>query len=154
VDSVIRAAAIYVGLLVIFRLTGKRTIEQITTFDFILLLIISEATQQALLGEDFSLTTAFIVILTFVGLELAISLLGANIPWVAKLVDGTPLVVVEHGKPIEKRLSKSRLTKWDILEQARSTQGLERMDQIKYAVLEKSGAISIIPYRDGEAASA
>jgi uncharacterized membrane protein YcaP (DUF421 family) len=146
-DAVLRALAIYLGLLLIFRLTGKRTIEQITTFDFVLLLIIAEATQQALLGDDFSMTTGFIVVATLIAVELAISLLGAHIPWLAKLVDGTPLVVVDHGKPLEARLSKSRLTVSDILEQARTSQGLERLDQIKYAVIERSGNISIIPFR-------
>jgi uncharacterized membrane protein YcaP (DUF421 family) len=133
-------------LLVIFRLTGKRTIEQVTTFDFVLLLIVAESTQQALLGDDFSLTNAFIVILTFVGIELVISFASSRIPLLERIIDGTPLVVVDHGRPMEDRLLKSRLSVADILEQARSSQGLERLDQIKYAVLEKSGGISIIPY--------
>jgi uncharacterized membrane protein YcaP (DUF421 family) len=145
-DAVLRALAIYVGLLVIFRLTGKRTIEQVTTFDFVLLLIVAESTQQALLGDDFSLTNAFIVILTFVGIELVISFASSRIPLLERIIDGTPLVVVDHGRPMEDRLLKSRLSVADILEQARSSQGLERLDQIKYAVLEKSGGISIIPY--------
>ena len=65
-ESVLRAAIVYVFLLVLFRLAGKRTLSDVTTFDFVLLLIISEATQQALLGEDFSLTNAFLVITTLI----------------------------------------------------------------------------------------
>ena len=55
VDSVLRAAAIYLVLLVLFRVAGRRTLSEMTSFDFVLLLVIGEATQQALLGEDFSL---------------------------------------------------------------------------------------------------
>ncbi|HWO93567.1 MAG TPA: hypothetical protein VNL92_02270, partial [Dehalococcoidia bacterium] len=61
-ESIVRAAAVYLFLLVVFRLAGRRTLSQLTNFDFVLLLIISEATQQALLGQDFSMTNAFIVI--------------------------------------------------------------------------------------------
>ena len=60
-DSVWRAAAIYIGLMIIMRLAGKRSLAQITTFDFVLLLIIGEATQQALLGQDYSVTNAIVV---------------------------------------------------------------------------------------------
>ena len=74
-DSVFRALAIYAVLLLIFRISGKRSLSQITTFDFVLLLVIGEATQQALLGDDFSLTNAFIVIVTLVGVDIGLSLL-------------------------------------------------------------------------------
>ena len=68
-DPVLRALAVYVVLLVIFRLAGKRSMARITTFDLLLLLVVSEATQQALLGDDFSLTNAALVILTLVAVE-------------------------------------------------------------------------------------
>ena len=74
-DSVWRAAAIYIGLMIIMRLAGKRSLAQITTFDFVLLLIIGEATQNALLGQDFSVTNAMLVIITLVTLDIGLSLL-------------------------------------------------------------------------------
>jgi uncharacterized membrane protein YcaP (DUF421 family) len=144
-DSVLRAAAIYLVLLVIFRISGKRSLAQITTFDFILLLIIGEATQQALLGENFSLTNAFVVIVTLVGFDIALSLLKPHIPRLERWLDGLPLVIVEDGKPLKERMDKARVDESDVLTAARELQGLERMDQIKYAVLERSGGISIIP---------
>ena len=61
-DTVFRSVAVYLFLLVVFRISGKRSLSQITTFDFILLLIISEATQNALVGDDFSITTSMIVV--------------------------------------------------------------------------------------------
>jgi uncharacterized membrane protein YcaP (DUF421 family) len=145
VDAVLRAAAIYAFLLLIFRIAGKRSLSQITTFDFVLLLIIGEATQQALLGNDFSITNALLIIVTLVGVDIGMSLWKQRSPALEKLVDGVPLVIVEEGKPLKDRMDKARVDEADILTAARELQGLERMDQIKYAVLERSGGISIVP---------
>jgi len=144
-DAVLRAAVIYFILLVLVRLTGKRSLGQMTTFDFVLLLIIAEATQQGLLGNDFSLTNAFLAILTLVGIDTGLSLLERRSQTVDKLINGVPLVIVANGEPLEERMNKARVTADDILEMAREQQGVERMEQIKYAVLERSGGISVIP---------
>ena len=144
-DTVIRAFAIYFFLLVVFRIAGKRALVQITTFDFVLLLIIGEATQQALIGNDFSITTAWILIATLVGIDIAISLLKERFKKLERLVDGVPLVLVSNGELLRDRMEKSRVDEEDILGAARELQGLERLDQIKYAVLERSGTITIIP---------
>jgi uncharacterized membrane protein YcaP (DUF421 family) len=144
-DAVLRATAIYFILLVLVRLTGKRSLGQMTTFDFVLLLVIAEAIQQGLLGNDFSLTNAFLVILTLIGIDTGLSLLERRSQTVDKLVNGVPLVIVEDGQPLEERMNKVRVTADDILEMAREQQGLEHMEQIKYAVLERSGGISVIP---------
>src|SRR5918999_487260 len=144
-DSVLRGAAIYFFLLVLFRLAGKRTLSDVTTFDFVLLLIVGEATQQALLGEDFSLTNAFLGILTLIGLDIAISLWQQRWPRLSKWIEGVPLVIVEDGRPLHERMKRARVSEEDVLTAARERQGLARMDQIRYAVLERSGGISIIP---------
>lgn len=144
-DSVFRALAIYAILLIIFRISGKRSLAQITTFDFVLLLVIGEATQQALLGDDFSLTNAFIVIVTLVGIDIGLSLLKQRSPKLELLLDNAPLIIVENGRPLQERMDKARIDESDVLTAARELQGLERMDQIKYAVLERSGGVSIIP---------
>ena len=144
-DAVLRGFAVYFFLLVLFRISGKRSMAQITTFDFILLLIISETTQQALLVDDFSITNAFILIITLVVIDMTLAMLKERLPWLDKAVDSVPLVILEDGKPIEERMNKVRVDVSDILAAAREKQGLQRLDQIKYAVLERSGGISIIP---------
>ena len=144
-DAVLRAVAIYVFLVVVFRLSGKRTLAEVTTFDFVLLLIISEATQQALLGDDFSVTMALLVITTLVGLDIFFSLVQRRFPPVDRLMSGLPLVLVDNGKLLDERMKKVRVDESEILHAARHLHGLERMDQVKYAVLETSGGISIIP---------
>ena len=144
-DAVLRAVAIYVFLLIIFRISGRRTLAEITTFDFVLLLIIGEATQQGLLGDDFSVTNAFIIIVTLIFADIALSLFKEHVPAAGKMLDGVPMLLVENGAPLRERMKKARVDEYDIMEAARQSQGLERMEQIKYAVLEVSGTISIVP---------
>jgi uncharacterized membrane protein YcaP (DUF421 family) len=144
-DAVIRGLIIYVVLLIIFRLSGKRTLSQTTAFDMVLLLIISETIQQALIDTDNSMTNGIILVLTLVGISVLLSLLKQHSHTVERLVDGTPLIIVENGKAIQERMDKERVDEEDILEAARKLQGLERLEQIKYAVLERSGDITIVP---------
>lgn len=145
-NPVLRGAAIYIFLLIVFRIMGKRSLSETTTFDFILLLIISEVTQQALVGKDFSLTGSTILIGTLMCMELLFSAIKSKFPVFDKILEGEPMLIVDRGSPLKRRMKKSRVDEEDILEAARQSFGLERMDQIKYAVLEKDGSISIIPY--------
>jgi uncharacterized membrane protein YcaP (DUF421 family) len=144
-ESVIRPALVYVLLLVLLRLTGKRTLAQITSFDFVLLLIISEATQQALIGVDNSMINCAIVVSTLIGINIVMSLLKQRYKWVDRVLDDIPLVIVANGKPLKERMDKARVDEDDVLDAARENFGLERMDQIRHAILERDGQISIIP---------
>jgi uncharacterized membrane protein YcaP (DUF421 family) len=148
-EPILRAFVVYVFLLVVFRLAGRRTFAQMTNFDFVLLLIISEATQNAMIGENYSITNGFLVILTLIGIDILLSLLKQRSQALEQWVDGLPLVVVENGQTLKDRMSRARIDEHDVLSAARELQGLERMDQIKYAVLEVSGGISIIPKQGG-----
>ena len=144
-DPIVRAAAIYVVLLICFRLVGRRTLMQMTSFDFVLLLIIGEATQNALLGNDYSVTNAVLVILTLIGLDILLSYMKQHAPIVERWMDGLPMILVQDGKPLKDLMNRARVDESNIMSAARESQGLERMDQVKYAVLEINGNISIIP---------
>lgn len=144
-DPVVRSAVIYVALLVFLRLAGRRTLMQMTSFDFVLLLIIGEATQNALLQNDSSIMTALLVILTLISLDIALSYIKQRVPILARWMDGVPMIIVCDGRPLTDLMVKARVDEIDVLSAARESQGLERMEQIKYAVLETSGRISIIP---------
>ena len=144
-DSVIRAAAVYFLLLVVFRLAGNRSIGQITAFDFVLLLIISEAIQQAMITNDYSMTNAFLLVVTLVGLDIMMSLWKQRSERVEKILDGLPVLLIENGKKHSKTMKMERVDESDILAAARELQGLERLDQIKHAVVEASGGITIVP---------
>lgn len=144
-ESVLRGIAVYLILLIVMRLSGRRTLAQVTPFDFVLLLIVAETTQQALLGEDFSITNSVILILTLFTADILLSYLKQREPRAAMLIDGVPTVLIRSGEPDRAALRSARMDLSDILEAARRQHGLKRLDQIRFAVLEISGDISIIP---------
>lgn len=144
-DPVLRGLAVYVMVWLLIRLSGRRTLAELTTFDFVLLLIIAEATQQALLGDDFSVTNGVLVVLTLIALNIGLSTVQRRWPRIGRIFNGVPMVIVRDGRPLEDLMVRARVEEEDVLEAARRLRGLERMDQIKYAVLEKSGGITIIP---------
>ena len=144
-DSVIRGAVVYIVLLVLFRIAGKRSLAQVTTFDLVLLLLISEATQEALIDSDYSMTNALLVVITLIGMNILFSVLARRWKGFDKLIDDVPLVIVENGKPLQDRMDKERVSENDVMEAARELEGLERLDQIKFAIIERSGHITVIP---------
>ncbi|HEV7859211.1 MAG TPA: YetF domain-containing protein [Pyrinomonadaceae bacterium] len=148
-ESVLRAVAIYLFLIILLRIAGKRALSEVSNFEFVLMLVVGEATGQAVIGKDFSITNAYLVILTLVALQILMSFLKERSETVQRWFDGLPVILVENGKPLKERLDKVRVGEDAILAAARELQGLERMDQIKYAVMESNGIISIIP-KDGE----
>ena len=144
-DSVLRAAAMYVALMVLFKIAGRRSLAELTTFDLVLLMMISEATQQALLGDDFSFTNAILVIVTLIAIDVGLSLLKQRSSWASRLIDGEPTIIVENGKLLRQRLRHARLVEADIMEAARSSQCIEKLEEIKFAIIERNGKISVIP---------
>lgn len=149
-DAILRACSIYVVLLIIFRISGKRTFAEVTPFDFVLLLIIAETTQQGLLGEDFSVTNCFILVSTLIVIDIGLSVVQQHSSRLAKLIEGTPVIVMEDGRLLKPRARRARINEGDILEAARRLHGLERLDQVKYAVLERHGGITVVPRRDDD----
>lgn len=143
-ETVLRAASMYLLLMVVLKIAGRRTLLEMTSFDLILLLIISEATQQALLGNDFSVTGASLTIITLIVVDILFGMMKSRFPRVDRLIDGTAMILVEEGEVLPERARRAGISIDDILTAARS-QGLERFDQIKFAILEKNGKISIIP---------
>jgi uncharacterized membrane protein YcaP (DUF421 family) len=151
-DSVLRAAAIYLVLMVLFKIAGRRSLAELTTFDLVLLMVIGEATQQALLGDDFSLVNAVLVIVTLIAIDIGFSLVKQRSRRFSRLLDGGPTILVEQGRALHQRLKHARLDEEDILEASRSAQGIIDISQIKFAILERNGKISIIPYESAEEA--
>jgi uncharacterized membrane protein YcaP (DUF421 family) len=148
-ESVIRGVAVYLFLLIIFRISGKRTLAQTSPFELVLLLIISETTSQALVDSDHSITNAFLLIMTLVGMSVLLSLLKHRSPAADRWFEGLPLPIVRDGRILRERADKERVDESEILAAARSSQGLERMEDIKHAVVENDGTISVVP-REGK----
>jgi uncharacterized membrane protein YcaP (DUF421 family) len=146
-ESVFRGAVTYVFVWLIFRIAGKRSLAQITTFDAVLLLIISETTQAALTDNDNSITNSFLLILTLLGVDVIFSCLKQRFPAMEKVVDGVPLVLLDRRGLNQDAMAKERIDEADILAAARELRGIANLSQIEYAILEQSGGITIIPKR-------
>ena len=143
-ETLFRAALVYLFLTLLFRLAGKRTLSQVTPFDLVLLLIISETVQQAMIAEDNSMTNAALLVLTLIAIDIALSWLKQRWNWLDRVMDDRPLIIVQDGKPIEDRMKRERVSEGEVMASARHTQGVRRMEDIAYAVLETDGKISII----------
>lgn len=146
-ETVLRGAAIYIVVLAMVRIAGRRSLAQMTPFDLVLMLIIAETTQQALLGDDFSITNAVVLIATLFGIDIALSYVKEYWPLAGAIIDGRPTLLVADGKGQERALKRTRVNMDDIMAAARAA-GLERPDQIRHAVLETNGEISIIPRKE------
>jgi uncharacterized membrane protein YcaP (DUF421 family) len=149
-ESVIRGVVVYLFLLIVFRLAGKRTLAQASNFELVLLLIISETTQQAMVDNDHSVTNGFILILTLMGCTIGLSLLKERFRKLERWLDDTPLIVAENGQLHRDRMNKERVDEEDILSAAREHQALENIEEIKYAIIERDGQITVIPKRTGK----
>ena len=144
-DIVIRAAILYLFIVFMLRLTGKRTLNEITAFDFVLILLIAETTDNSIIGDDHSIVSTFLAIITFCVLEIILTALKERFKTLDTWMEGKPIIVVQDGKLIKKFAETEKVDEEDVLEAARRYHGIQRLDQIKFAILEKNGGISVIP---------
>jgi uncharacterized membrane protein YcaP (DUF421 family) len=148
VDIVGRGVVVFVFLFLLMRIMGKRELSSLEPFDLILLIILGDAVQQGLTQDDYSLTGAMLAVGTIAVLQIATSYANFKFPRVRSVIDGQPLVIVQDGKPIEKNLHRERLTMDDLAVAARR-EGIGKLDDVAWAVIESSGTISFIKKSDG-----
>ena len=145
---VAHTSGIYLLLLVIFRIAGRRTLAETSTFDLVLLLIIGETTQQAMVGNnDNSMTSAAVAILSLVSLDMGITYLRTASPAFDHLLEGRPILLIDEGKLRQPALDAHGLDEEDLKEAARLSHGLTDMEDVRQATLERDGKISIVPWR-------
>src|SRR5688572_33196217 len=118
-EPVARGLIVYAFLLLVFRIAGKRTLSEATAFDLVLLLIISETTQQAMVDNDHSMTNGALLILTLVAADIVLSVIKQWLPFLDPVLDGTAVILVRDGKLQQDRLNRERVDANDILEAAR-----------------------------------
>jgi uncharacterized membrane protein YcaP (DUF421 family) len=140
---VFRAAAAYWILLFALRLIGRRTASQMAPFDLIVLFMFAGITITAVLADDHSMIGAFSGICTIGLMHILASWLKVRFDFFGRIIDGTPVVVFEDGAFNLQRMTRLRLTQQDVMAAARQ-RGLMRLDQVRYAVAERDGKISII----------
>lgn len=134
----------YTALLVGLRLAGKRELGQMTTFDLVVLLIISNAVQNAMVGPDSSLNGGILAAFTLLAVNWAIDRLGLRLPWVRQRLIGSPTVLVNDGAFVEEHLRREGVSEDDVM-QALREHGVDHLREVKIAVLEVDGTISVVP---------
>jgi uncharacterized membrane protein YcaP (DUF421 family) len=147
-EPVLRALSCYLLLLIVVRLSGKRGLAQVTIFDLVLLLLISQTVGNALIGEDSSLTTAAVITVMLVVINRVNDAAAHRWADMSHVLEDAPLVLIENGHVYEDRMTQMKIRLDDVLETARLDEGVERLEQIKHAILERSGSISVIPADD------
>jgi uncharacterized membrane protein YcaP (DUF421 family) len=146
-DIVLRAVFIFVFLYVLMRMIGRRELSSLEPFDLILIIVLGDLVQQGLTQDDYSLTGAFLAIGTIAILQLTVSYANFRFPKLRPVLDGEPIVVVQDGTPIEKNLKRERVTIEDLAAAARQ-QNIAKIEDVQWAVMETSGAISFIKKSD------
>ncbi len=142
--AVFRAAFGYCFLVFMVRIAGRRPGKQITPFEFVFIFFIGGLTLTPMVGNDRSLTNALCIITTIAVTHFVIAFLKIRFSGFGRVVDGTPLVLLKKGEWQVEAMEKMRIQDDDVMAMARDN-GLERLDQIEYAILERNGEISIVP---------
>jgi uncharacterized membrane protein YcaP (DUF421 family) len=146
-EIIIRGAIVYGFLLVSLRLSGKRQISQLAPFDFVLLLVLSNAVQNSMNGGDNSLIGGLISAATLMTLNFIISLISYRSRRLAKLIEGSPSIIIHNGRLRESVLARERLSKHD-LDSALRAAGCPNLKDVHYAILETSGSVTVIKKSD------
>lgn len=113
-------------------------------FDLIVLFLFGGALMSSVLGDDHSMVGAVTVIFSIGLMHVLVSTLKRWIPWFGRVVDGTPIIVYEHGEWHEDRMRGLRMLESDVMAAIRQ-KGLMRLEQVRYAIVERDGKVSIIP---------
>jgi len=140
---IFRGALTYFFLLVILRLTGKRQVGQLAPFDLVLLLVLSNAVQNAMNGGDNSFTGGGLIVLTLITLNGIVGYATARSKRLEALIEGRPLVLVHNGNIINEAMEGQKITHHELMSALRSA-GCANVRDVHFAVLENNGQISVV----------
>lgn len=143
-DLVIRATVVFFFIFLVTRVAGRRELSTLEPFDVILLVVLGDLVQQGITQSDESVTGTLIVISTITLLSVAVSWVSFRSGKVRPVTEGEPLILVQDGQIIERNLRRERLTRGDLEEAARGQQ-VGSLADIRWAILEKEGSITVIP---------
>jgi uncharacterized membrane protein YcaP (DUF421 family) len=143
-DLVIRATIVFFAVLVMTRAIGRRELSSLEPFDIILLVVIGDLVQQGVTQSDYSVTGALIVIATMTLLTGIMAFLNFRFRPLRRVLEGQPVVLVEDGRVIERNMRRERLTLEELEAEGRQQQ-VPGVADMRWAVLETSGSISVIP---------
>lgn len=139
-----RTAMIYVALLLGFRLAGKREMGQMTPFDLVVILLIANAVQNAMVGPDTSVLGGLIAAAVLLVGNYALASARERVPWLRRAVEGHPTLLIRNGEFMKQNLRGEGIEEDEVL-MAMREHGIGDVKQIQTAVLETDGSISVVP---------
>jgi uncharacterized membrane protein YcaP (DUF421 family) len=145
-ELVARAAIVFVTLLILVRLSGKRTVGEFTPFDLLVVILIGESAQAGLTGDESSIWGTVIVAATLFALNLLAAVAAARNKGALRLLEGEPVLLARRGRVMEKALRSNHVPRGDLDEAVRQA-NLKSLEEVEFATLETSGEITIVPLR-------
>jgi uncharacterized membrane protein YcaP (DUF421 family) len=142
-ELILRGGVVYVFLLILLRITGKRQVGQMAPFDLVLLLVLSNAVQNSMNGGDNSLVGGLISATTLVGLNFLVGLITYKSKKLEAIIEGRPQVLVHNGKLFEDVMASAKLTHHE-LDSALRQAGCNCVEEVHSAILENNGSISVV----------
>jgi len=146
-DIAIRTSVVYLALLVGLRLTGQRQLGQMSIFDFVLLLVISNAVQNAMVGSDTSLWGGLVAAAVLIGWHQVADRVRRSSRRAGRLLAGEGIMLINRGQVLDEHLVRAGVTRDELLQSLRE-HGVAGVEDVRLAVLEADGAISVIRYDD------
>ena len=143
-EIVLRTAIVYLFLVVVLRITGKREVGQMSILELIVILLISDAVQNSMVGENTTLWGGLVAVLTLFGIDLLLKAITARSRRVRMAVEGEPRLLVRDGHLLTHALEEEKVERRDV-EAAFRAAGLAGIEDVRFAVLETDGTISVIP---------
>jgi uncharacterized membrane protein YcaP (DUF421 family) len=147
-DIVLRSIVLFVFLVVLMRVLGRRELSSMEPFDLVVLIVVGDLVQQGVTQQDYSVTGAVLSVGTFGVLTVFVSWISFRFPRARPVLDGRPVVLLEDGRPIEDNLRRERITLEELAAQGR-VNGIEKLERVKWAVLETGGQVSFIKKSGG-----
>jgi uncharacterized membrane protein YcaP (DUF421 family) len=144
-EIIARTAIVYAAILVGLRLGGKREIGQMTAFDLVVILLIANAVQNAMVGSDVSVTGGLVAAVVLLVLNYGLGFARERVPFLRRAVQGEPTLLVSHGQFVESHLRKEGIDD-DLVMMAIREHGIGELKDVDMAVLETDGSISIVPH--------
>src|SRR5215208_216918 len=147
-DLVLRTLFVFVLILIVTRVVGRRELSSLEPFDLILLIVIGDLVQQGVTQSDYSLTGATTVVVTMALLTVLTAYMSFRFRRLRPVLEGEPVLLVADGEIVHKHLRSERLTIEEIVAEARENQ-IASLDEVRFAVLETNGKISFLTGSDG-----
>lgn len=143
-DVALRTAIVYLFLIAAIRLSGKREVGQMSVLELIVVLIISDAVQNSMVGENTTIWSGLVAVTTLLAMDLGLKTLAGRSKRLQLAIEGEPRLLVRDGRLLLKALAEEGIEAGDVRAAVRA-HGLVRIDDVRMAVLETDGTISVIP---------